>query len=69
MTTFEIIILIALYLFAFGYMAMSFDIDDKRNNCIDRFGIVIAAATIGIICFPIVFAMNIWKKLNKEKQQ
>ena len=68
MTTFEIIILTALYLFAFGYMAMSFGIDDERNTWINSLCILIASVTIGIIYFPATFAMDIWKTLNKEEQ-
>lgn len=69
MTAFEIITLTALYLFAFGYMAMSFGIEDERNIWINRLCILIAAVTVGIIYFPAVFAMDIWKTLNKEEQQ
>jgi hypothetical protein len=64
MTTFEIIILTALYLFAFSYMANSFGLFDKYNTRIDKFGIILAAATFGVIWFPLIFAGDIWQKLN-----
>lgn len=69
MTTFEIIILTALYLFAFGYMVMSFGIEDERNTWINRLCIIIIVLFVGFIYFPAVFAMDIWKFLNKEEQQ
>lgn len=67
MTTFEIIILTVLYLFAFGYMASSFDIFNERNTWRKEVFILIVAGTIGILNFPLVFAGDIWNKLNKEK--
>ena len=69
MTTFEIIILTALYLFAFGYMVMAFDIDNEHNTWIDRLCILMAVLIVGIIYFPTVFAIDIWKTLNKEERQ
>lgn len=69
MTTFETIILIALYLFAFSYMVHSFGIGDERNNWVVRLTIIIAAATIGIIYFPAIFAEVICSKLNKEDEE
>ena len=68
MTTFETIILIALYLFAFSYMVHSFGIGDEQNNWVVRLAIIIAGATIGIIYFPAIFAEDIWKKLNEEQK-
>ena len=67
MTPFETIILVALYLFAFSYMAHCFGKLDKRNTWITAFLTLVSAATFGIFCFPIVFGQDIWKKLNKEK--
>jgi len=67
MTTFEIIILTALYLFAFSYMANSFGISDEYNTRVVKFIIVLAAGTLGIIYFPTTFAGDIWVKLNKEE--
>ena len=67
MTTFETIILITLYLFALGYMASSFDIFNERNTWREELFILIVAGTIGVLNFPLVFAGDIWKKLNKEK--
>lgn len=68
MTTFETIILIALYLFALGYMAHCFGLSNKDNTWIDRFLIVLAAGTIGVIYFPLIFSEDIWNKLNKKEQ-
>lgn len=66
MTTFEIIILTALYLFAFSYMANSFGLFEEYNNTLmDKFIIVLAAGTFGIIYFPMTFAGDIWLKLNE----
>ena len=67
MTTFEIIILTILYLFAFSYMANSFGISNEYNTRRDKFIIVLAAGTFGIIYFPMTFAGDIWVKLNKEE--
>jgi hypothetical protein len=64
MTTFEIIILTALYLFAFSYMANSFGLFEKYNTRKDKFIIILAAATFGVIWFPMIFAGDIWQKLN-----
>lgn len=64
MTTFEIIILTALYLFAFSYMATSYGLFEKYNTLKDKFIIILAAATFGIIWFPLIFAGDIWQKLN-----
>lgn len=69
MTTFEIIILTALYLFAFSYMANSFSVFEENNTRIDRFLIVLTAATFGVIWFPLIFAADIWTKLNNEEKQ
>lgn len=66
MTTFEIIILTALYLFAFSYMANSFGLFKECNTRMDRFLILLYAATYGVVWFPMVFAFDIWFKLNKE---
>lgn len=67
MTVFEIIILIVLYLFSFGYMANSFGFSDENNTWIDRLFIVLVAVIIGVIYFPIFFGGDIWNKLNKEE--
>jgi hypothetical protein len=69
MTPFEIIILIVLYLFALGYIATSFDIFNERNTWRKELFILIVAGTIGVLNFPLVFAGDIWTKLNKEEQQ
>lgn len=66
MTEFEIIILIALYLFAFSYMANSYGMADKRTWK-DVLLIIVVAATFGIISFPMTLAGDIWYKLNKEE--
>lgn len=64
MTTFEIIILITLYLFEFGYTVNSYGLLDERNTRKDKILIVLAALTIGVFQFPMIFAADIWKKLN-----
>lgn len=69
MTTFEIIILTALYLFAFSYMVNCFGALDERNTWVTAFFVVVSAATLGIFCFPIVLGQDIWNKLNKEEEQ
>ena len=63
MTLFEFIILTTLYLFAFSYMSNRY-LYDKRNSWIDVFLITLLAGTIGVIIFPIIFADDIWEKLN-----
>ena len=67
MTTFETIILIILYLFAFSCTANCFGLFNENNTYIDRFLIVLAAGTIGVIYFPMIFGGDIWNKLNEEK--
>ena len=67
MTTFEIIILTALYLFAFGYMANSLGLFEEYNTLKDKFIIILGAATYGVVWFPMIFAEDIWVKLNKEE--
>jgi hypothetical protein len=69
MNAFEIIILIALYLFAFSYMANCFGIFVKRNTWVTASLLLFFAATIGIFSFPLVLGQDIWNKLNKEEQQ
>jgi hypothetical protein len=72
MTPFEIIILVALYLFAFGYMANSYGLSEcntEYNIWKDVFLVVLVAGTIGVIHFPVTFAEDIWNKLNKEEQK
>ena len=64
MITFEIIILTALYLFAFGYMVNCLGLFEEDNTWMDNIGIVLVAATFGAIAFPIIFAEDIWAKLN-----
>lgn len=68
MTTFEAIILAALYLFAFSYMANCLGALDDRNTWITVIIIMFSAATFGIFCFPIILGQDIWNKLNKEEQ-
>lgn len=67
MTTFETLILIALCLFAFSYMAHCFDLFDEHNTWLDRVLALLEAGTIGILSFPMIFAGDIWNKLNKEE--
>ena len=69
MTPFETIILIALYLFAFSYMANCFGALDDRNTWMTAFLVLISAATLGIFCFPIILGQDIWNKLNKEERK
>lgn len=69
MATFEIIMLTALYLFSFSYMTHSLGIFDEHNTWTDTILIILAAGTIGVVYFPLIFAEDIWNKLNKEKQQ
>lgn len=68
MTTFESIILVALYTFAFAYSAHDFGLR-KYDILIVKLLVVIMAATIGVLCFPTIIAGDIWNKLNKEEQQ
>ena len=68
MTLFETIILICLYSFAFAYTTQYFGIR-KYDIFIVKLLIVIIAATIGVLCFPTIIAVDIWKKLNKEEEQ
>ncbi len=63
MTTFEIIILIIYYLFAVVYMCLNFLSEEDRGLGAFLFA-MFAASTIGIVMFPMVFAGNIWHKLN-----
>jgi len=68
MTTFEIIILIIYCLFACVYMCLNtINAEDKSLGAF-LFGFF-AAATIGIVMFPAIFAADIWTKLNKEEKQ
>ena len=67
MTPFEIIICIALYLFAFSYTANSFYMPNKHNTWKDRLLLVLTAGTIGVIYFPMILAIDIWNKLNNEE--
>lgn len=69
MSNFEIIILITLYLFALSYMANSLGLFEEYNTRMDKIGIILAAGTFGVILFPMMFAADIWKKLNNEEQQ
>ena len=62
MTTFEIIILIIYYLFACVYMLNTINAEDKSLGAF-LFGFF-AAATLGIVMFPAIFAADIWTKLN-----
>ena len=66
MTTFEIIILTALYIFAFIYMFNCMGAEDIDHPWLNSL-IVLFAGTFGVICFPGVFARDIWNKLNKEE--
>lgn len=64
MTTFEIIILIVCYLFAWSYMYLHF-LNVEENKGLGTFlFIMFAASTIGIVMFPMTFAGDIWQKLN-----
>lgn len=68
MTTFEIIILIIYYLFAWPYMYLRFlNVEEnvEENKGLGTFLFTMfAASTIGIVMFPMVFAVDIWEKLN-----
>lgn len=69
MTTFETLILIALCLFAFSYMAHWFGLFNEHNTWLDKVLVLLIAGTIGVLSFPMVFAEDIWNKLNKEEKQ
>lgn len=62
MTPFEIIILIALYLFAFIYTIHAMGINDT-NDWVIRL-IILVSGAVGIFVFPALFAIDIWEKLN-----
>ena len=64
MTTFETIILIALYLFAVVYLALAMGVKDEDNILFQL--LIIIAATVGVFTFPAIFAFDVWKKLNKD---
>lgn len=67
MTPFETVILIALYLFAFVYTIHAMGIKDADDWVIRL--IILISGAVGIFAFPAVFAIDIWKTLNKEEQQ
>ena len=67
MTIFEIIILMSLYVFAVQYMALAMGIKDSHDWVITL--IITIASLVGVFCFPAIFAVDIWKKLNKEDKQ
>lgn len=67
MTPFETIILIVLYLFAFVYTIHAMGIKDADDWVIRL--IILISGAVGIFVFPAVFAIDIWKTLNKEEQQ
>lgn len=69
MTTFERIALIVYALFAWSYMFHAYMSTTYNKTWYDIVFYMIISASIGIICFPVVFAEDIWKKLNKEEQQ
>lgn len=64
MTPFEIIILAIYYLFAWAYMTACFGVYDDDITWKDRLLLVLVSGTIGVIQFPMAFALHIWKKLN-----
>lgn len=64
MTLFEFIIITVFYLFAVSYMINCIGLFDEHNTWIDAFLITLLAGTIGVIIFPMIFAEDIWKKLN-----
>ena len=68
MTTFETIILIALYLFAVNYMALAMGFSEKDNNWVIRL-LIIIAALVGVFTFPAIFAVDVWNKLNKRNYE
>lgn len=68
MSNFEFALVIIYYMFAWGYMAHSFGIDEC-DTIVTRLLVIIASMTFGIFYFPAIFAEDIWKKLNKEEQQ
>lgn len=63
MTTFEIIILTALYLFAFFYTILAMGIKDTDDWVIRL--IILVSGAVGIFVFPALFAIDIWEKLNR----
>ena len=67
MTPFETIILIVLYLFAFVYTIHAMGIKDADDWVIRL--IILISGAVGIFAFPVLFAVDIWEKLNKEEQQ
>ena len=67
MTPFETIILIVLYLFAYTYTIHAMGIKDTDDWVIRL--IILISGAVGIFAFPILFAVDIWEKLNKEEQQ
>lgn len=58
----------ALYPFAFSYMAHWFGLFNEHNTWLDRVIALLAAGTIGVLCFPMIFAEDIWNKLNKDEK-
>jgi hypothetical protein len=63
MTIFESIILAVYYVFACVYMCFSV-INEEDKGFGDFLFRLFAAATIGIVIFPGIFAADIWEKLN-----
>lgn len=64
MTTFETIILIALYLFAFIYTIHAMGIKDTDNWVIRL--LILVSGAVGVFVFPALFAIDIWEKLNNK---
>ena len=67
MTTFENIILIVLYLFAYTYTIHAMGIKDTDDWVIRL--IILVSGAVAVLVFPAFFAVDIWEKLNKEEQE
>lgn len=66
MTTFETIILIVLYIFAFIYTIHAMGIKDEDDWVIRL--IILVSGAVGVFVFPALFAIDIWEKLNRQEQ-
>lgn len=64
MTPLEILVLVFYIPFAFVYMVNVLGINEIDSIWI-RVVIVLEALTFGMLCFPIVFSIDIYKKLHE----
>ena len=64
MTTFETIILIILYLFAFQYVILAMGIKDTDDWAIRL--IILISGAMGVFIFPAIFAIDVWNKLTEK---